>query len=840
MHSRPCRIPLFLVALLLAGPALAQPYTFQLPAPTAAPVSRVRVMLDLDAAPAPGAAIEFAGTSIFVGDAANLTGANAGDTVAVFLVPGTNSLVIDLAAKSVLAPLGSGVDFCAVKTGVDAAKSYSFSPVGLPAINGYRITGYRASPATCGKCANRRVDTVTWVAGSEPPGQYRGRLPLDIALVLDRSGSMWDATPGDVGPMAGSKWSALQRSIEQFVGVWRIEGLGAGTAGGIGIAKDRLGLVYFESASQVVPFPGGNFVERGSGAGTHPWDAINARVQADNPLGGTALGSGLKDAINTWRGLPADGKFDLAIVLMTDGMQNVPPYVNKRASDGRRTLDLMNGEGEQSLGDLCIPILAVSVGVPGAMTPHGELLTEIAQQTAGNPLMATSSTLASSFLTELVAALKGNTLATLAQKQAVLPASSSQQSTSVEVDATARSIYVALSARPGRFMPLGLRARKPGGALAQPSAQVVGRSTLVQRFEMGKLGPPGTWAFDVLRNPDAPGDQPYELSVLVEERSLDFGLHIEGDKHPAGKPLTLNAEVIFDGKPLSKEQDLVLSVAVERPMAALGTLLHTTKMPSNPIPRQPGAGTTPTTPGTTATTQQQSPDVLSPYQRKLEALALDPEFRKKLESLNADPVQMKRLENGRFTLTYADTKIPGTYRFHVLLEGKSADGIPLRRIETVETAVEVIPDGPSSTLESAPAPDGSPDSYVLTLVLKDALDNVKGPGYEDQLRVTLGGNGKVVSVTTPEVDGTYKVLVTGVQKDTPIEIAMGDAVIARGTVTKLEPVKPGTGPGTPDGGTGNGGGKGKTCGHCGATGDMMLLYALPLLLIFVRRRSRRA
>jgi hypothetical protein len=199
-------------------------------------------------------------------------------------------------------------------------------------------------------------------------------------------------------------------------------------------------------------------------------------------------------------------------------------------------------------------------------------------------------------------------------------------------------------------------------------------------------------------------------------------------------------------------------------------------------------------------------------------------------------VNLKELGDGRYELKVEDTKVPGTYRFFITLDTKTPKGEILRRIETVEAKVEVIPDGKSSLITSERAADGS---HVIRVVPRDEFGNFKGPGYDEQVSVRIDGPGKLESVTDQGVIGDYLVKLVGLKDETPVTVVVSNSVVAKGPVLKLEPVPRSEGQINPPGG-GASGKPTKTCGHCGAAGgDVFLLLALPTLVLLSRRRARR-
>ncbi len=119
--------------------------------------------------------------------------------------------------------------------------------------------------------------------------------PVDVVEVIDHSGSM-----GWYGFMA----PARERS-KQLIDVLRI--------------GDRAGVVMFDhtvgTVSPVVPI-----------AGAATQTAIKLAIDAINPAGATSIGAGLQQGLNELT-LGGDPTHPQAIVLLSDGHENTPPWV---------------------------------------------------------------------------------------------------------------------------------------------------------------------------------------------------------------------------------------------------------------------------------------------------------------------------------------------------------------------------------------------------------------------------------------------------------------------------------------------------------------------------------
>lgn len=161
--------------------------------------------------------------------------------------------------------------------------------------------------------------------------------PMDLVLVLDRSGSMNTITGSGV-----SRWDALKNSAANFVNMYQA----------LNRTGDRIGITYFETdLTPVSACCNGLIPVTATVAST-----INADIAANTPGGSTGMGSGLKNAINTKL---TDATKSRSVLLITDGEQNTNPLVNLNGlgySDG----DVIPG----GLNNGDVKIFTIGIGSP--------------------------------------------------------------------------------------------------------------------------------------------------------------------------------------------------------------------------------------------------------------------------------------------------------------------------------------------------------------------------------------------------------------------------------------------------------------------------------------------
>ena len=163
-------------------------------------------------------------------------------------------------------------------------------------------------------------------------------IPMDLVLVLDRSGSMGSNTGAGV-----TRWDALSDAAVNFATMYQALGRDA----------DRLSITYFESdlsptsacCSGLIPFS------------PTIANTIDTDLNANSPGGSTAMGLGLKNGESKL----SDNTRARSILVFTDGMQNQAPRVNE---NGQGYDDGTSIDGGNAAGG--IKIATIGIGNPSA------------------------------------------------------------------------------------------------------------------------------------------------------------------------------------------------------------------------------------------------------------------------------------------------------------------------------------------------------------------------------------------------------------------------------------------------------------------------------------------
>jgi hypothetical protein len=658
-------------------------------------------------------------------------------------------------------------DFCSLKPGAPALpRMVSLNFTG-PTITQHAIVTYTVAgptPATTFYCqlAKRRVNTATASVTTAPAGAaLLARHPLDVILVLDKSGSMAWGLPGAPFNSLPSRWTVLGNALDQFEALWE-------QASEAGVGGDRLAVIHFDTNASLSTFGGSPFKRRDGtviAGDAHAWDEVLRVAKTPSPGGSTAIGKGLNLAI----GSIDPNTFDAAMILMTDGEQNVAPLIEKIPATDDWALDDGAGGGPVELYKRGIPIQAIGFGMPADV--EAQLLDGIASQTAGTSIIAASATGLSTALQDvLMQALKGNTVGLLARAgETVSPTAAIGTPLKLQIDSSVQRATFVLSWT-GRRGLFELLLQPPGGG--QPIKFTTGKqgdTWLVASVDI-PAGAQGEWTA-VVRGRDMSSAAPYQLSAYAVDTRLKYLLQFNRGRTGAGDAMLLAAEISFDGKPLTGIPGGV-RLSLDRPGAGLGNILHeTTETGSSPA----------------------GPDSASAYTAKVLALAREG----RLAKIEPQPAGSEltladnglggdeRAGDGIYTTRFADTQVPGRYRFNVALEWTDPRTGKVRRVESIQREVVVVPDPSATTVAVLPGAGGN--SPTVQVTLRDRFGNFVGPGYGNRFNVQVTGL-KAPPASDPKVTGDYAFLLAGLPAgaDPDVKISFDGQTIRSAPLSKLE------------------------------------------------------
>jgi hypothetical protein len=704
-----------------------------------------------------------------VGVACNNLGiTGAGDSLLLTRINGTNRVRLQITYLSVT----GNPSYCVSTIG---AGGLSF-PITLTGFtfgggNGYRITSFMApSDASC-NIPYLRVPTsrpFLSVAG----GLTRlGRLPLNIVLVLDKSGSMDWTVPGS----ADIRWTRLQSSVQLFASVW--DAVGAppppATVSSEGNADDRLGVVFFSSTATDAPLDGANFFKKRDN-NVAPWSVpVTGALAANSPGGWTSIGSGILQArtrLDTVDALAGD----TAIVLFTDGEQNRSPCVIRNtetivvdcdvAMPGASPSELLQINGNTLAQNILPrgPLYTIALGEAG-VAQSAQLLEEISQETAGRASYPNNGIgMDTSFVDSLVDHLKGGTVSLVNRRSGTLSPGISSAPLSFWLDSSlTRAVFVLSWEGAGHETQIKLM--RPDGSIVTPATTSAGPNFRVAMVDIPNNGPGGNWRAVVT------GHGQHALKFQLSAYGVESRLSAHVTETPllgTGSPIRITADIGWGNGVLAKLPAGAVKAYIERPGEDIGTILHDADYSSD--------------------SQDRKRD-MSPLALKLDYLAREMKLWDRIEPRRAGKaIELKHIGGGRYSGTFKETSIAGRYRIVVALNWKDRRTGIVHRLFFNERQVPVQPSD-TNTVVKVLSDRNSRDTNIL-VIPRDAFGNYVGPGLAGAFVVKTSRGEVKLTATDPKLKGEYVLTLHELSPDGDPEVGIyfRDRLLREGPLSSID------------------------------------------------------
>jgi hypothetical protein len=589
------------------------------------------------------------------------------------------------------------------------------------------------------------VDKVATVDTLTPPpfACFKARPPVDVVMVLDKSGSMATTDPGS----SSTRMGALHSAVTTFLEDWA----------NLSPPNDNVGIVTFDTAATVRTALEDVVTNK---------SAIETDITNNvNPGGSTSIGGGLVAANPALS--PQTGRRKV-VLLMSDGQQNTDPFVQ---SDTR--LYCANSADPlcvSPVGPSCtmgasaclLPntpqIYTVTIGPSTTVDPAINF--QIANATLGFYLNSeTNPTLLSPFFLELLqnfvrfnsyetVRLISENVTRTAPYSATLPLSTTSH------DAVFSLMW------PSQLGALRLTVTPPGGAQPIVKESASGFISLVQTLPLpAPFDPTGDWkilveAIDVagaaVLTTGGSSGVPFNFHVMTDDAGIKTELSVVPGDYKPGDSIRLRAKVRYFGLPtvgLGPHPGDKIMVDLIKPGQSIGDMLS----------------------DSTASATPSSPDIDPGAEAKLyNTLQNNPGALKHV----SDSIQLfddgkpehgdDVAGDGIYSALYPAT-LPGHYNFLFSVESTDPNSIRFSRQQLRTAYVRSVPDAGNTVFQTSifRRDNGNVLSIVMTPRVKPgpgcSINNPKcgrmGPGWANYFWFTAPG--QTPFKAKDNLDGTY-------------------------------------------------------------------------------------
>lgn len=571
------------------------------------------------------------------------------------------------------------------------------------------------------------------------------RYPIDVVLVLDKSGSM-----GTISESPKTRWDALITAVDAFIDKFeefKVDG-------------DRFSISYFDSnvknglGTEMAPFIGITSTPPSSKT------QINTSLMPPNgPAGLTAMGEAM---IHAKAKLPVSDKRTKVEILFTDGEQNWPNHNRLVAPGGEKLNDgtpINIGPGTAAGS---IKIYAVGIGSAGSVPA---ILTDIAGSNRGiawPTLTGEETTFKTNFTNAFTQLLSQFSPQILGHFRGVPNGSSVDSATFVCNKSSNKLLFEVYSSgrMPATFEKDG-RAVNPSSIRSGPGYEIY-----IFNFPMAdpSMTLQGLWKVKVMtRNSDfsaLSANNPtknsgnYDIIAITDDHWLDYTCSTGSAKFKSGDTFKPSVKLSHGGTAIT---DARVHVTIFKPGQTLGNLLATTNITLNG-----SAG----------------PDTTSAGIRKYEQLLNDPDFLNKMLPTNQS-FDLTHSGNGLYTGSGGILDTSGVYKIIFSINDTLAGGDIIKRTE--EQAIYVqFPD--VDLAASNAVLTGSGTQWILTIKPMTTQHLFVGPAFQQVFGLT--GTGIILKDVVDVGDGSYQLKFDG-NPDADINLTLLDVPVYKGKLSNI-------------------------------------------------------
>lgn len=544
--------------------------------------------------------------------------------------------------------------------------------------------------------------------------------PLDIAFVLDRSGSMnWDASPGV------SRWAALNQAVGDFADLYAT----------LDRDNDRFTVTYFESDLSPASTCCNTLIP------VSDLPTFEGELGVQSPGGSTGMGPGLQNGI----GKLSDASRARSVLLFTDGEQNVPlPRVNLDGttySDGTQIVPNPGTTGS-------VKIFTIGLG-----SPSGDYLTvlqALPNANRGNNYISANGDLSTAFMDNAFINMLTQFSPQIVARQRVNPnPGGTTELLSFPLNSRVKPLVIRLATpRPIksadwsnlRFGEVGrLRVLKNGtdvtnlGVWTYEQEGTENQALITFSFESAAGGPPpitpqGDWKVEI-ELPTGTAFQGLEATAIADDHlfNMTYRYHNGGESPRVEEILSPEVTLNWVDQPID---NATVEAIILKPGEDLGDLLATTDF------------TVDVTSGE---------DAGSPGAQKFDALmASNEEFQNALAA-NPNNLTLTHKGSGVYGVDYDGLDVAGTYQ---ILYRVRVNHPATGRIQRIATESFYVGFG-EIDLENSPTSTSTNANGQLQMTIRPRTTYGKWIGPAMSSVFTVSDPGITITDVQDQQDGTY-------------------------------------------------------------------------------------
>jgi hypothetical protein len=548
------------------------------------------------------------------------------------------------------------------------------------------------------------------------------RDPVDVMLVLDKSGSMAQNVPG----LSMTKWQVLQESVQAFLQAYRLFGEDA----------DRIGVTYFDNSR--LDFGAGGLVDFNPPMNPIPLTgpgSVQADMMAKSPGGMTCLGGGILAGYFAFDAMHPNRN----MIIFTDGLQNMEPSVSQAIASDMVINDYNvrpDGTGFPAPPlDLKDPTLDFSTYT---IAIGDNALTVLLQDIAGAPVNTVydgsseplnSMTDLDMELPRIFDGMFVDALDQLSPQLVDVRRVQGNTSTSFIVNPSADKLLIRIAGDPASVREARIKIEKDGrdySSRIMPGSLTF-RTFFIDSAAMGRYNTDlsGAWRVSI----SGPSSR-FQVTCMVNDEMLDVSAAAAAAEYAPGDTIALETILAYSGDPVTDASAVIALVA--KPGVDTNDLFAQAASvdPVGEFPTEPDS---------------------DPGQSKYEALiAFDTNFVASLQPV-IDTVRLIHESDGKYGGSFYDTEESGTYRVVFRMTGNNADTGPFERFVMRSVVLDFGEADPAGTgFQVIQAAD---QGAYFQLMPKNKFGHLLGPNRLTQIQFTV--NGDPVQLTD-KLDGSYE------------------------------------------------------------------------------------